>query len=107
MGWIDFLRSIWYKIKRFFVKCLSFVKNIVGFFKDPERLAKLKKDKNVIATTIKERLANGNYNTVSCLFNTVTNEVEDLQVDAQGFESEDIDSQTAMAFGDKEMIVLQ
>lgn len=101
---IELLHSIWNSIKRFFVRCLNFAKNIVSFFKNPGRLRKINKEK--IAIVIKENLENGNYHTVNCLFNTATNEVEDMEVDAQGIESEDLDYETRQAFGDKQMLKL-
>ena len=104
---IAILRNIWNSIKKFFVKLLNFARNIVSFFKNPNRMAKLKSDPNVIATSIKENLGNGNYNVVNCLFDTEEGEVVDMQEDAVGIEAEDIDAQTEQTFGDKAMIVLQ
>lgn len=105
---IELLHSIWNSIKRFFVRCLNFAKNIVSFFKNPGRFRKLKENKETtIAVAIKENLENGNYNTVNCLFNKVTNKVEDLEVNAEGIESEDLDYETRQAFGDRAMIILQ
>ena len=103
---IELAQEIWAFIKRILIKILNFARNIVGFFKNPSRLKKLKEDRNLMAIAIKENLDNGNYKTVNCLFNKATNEVEDYQ-EALGIESEDIDSETEQAFGDKAMIVLE
>lgn len=105
--WKELLRSLWGKIKKISEKVLNFVKNIVSFFKDPKRLAKLKENRDLIAVSIKEKLETGNYRTVNCLFNNSTKEVEDYDENAQGIESESIDSQTSNTFGDKDMIVLK
>ena len=50
---IELLRSIWNKIKKFFVKVLNFVNNIINFFRNPQRLNKLKEDRDLIAISIK------------------------------------------------------
>lgn len=104
---IELLHKIWTAIKKFFVRCLDFAKHIVSFFKKPSRLNKLKEDKSTIAVAIKENLDNGNYNVCNCLFDTDTNEVVDMQEDAQGFVAEDIDNTTEMQFGNKDMVILQ
>lgn len=104
---IQLLHSIWNSIKRFFVKCLNFTKNIVSFFRNPARLAKLKENPDIIALSIKKHLESGNFNTLTCLFDKSTNQVVDMELDAQGIESEDLDYETRQAFGDKAMIILQ
>lgn len=104
--WIDLLRSIWNAIKRFFVRILNFAKNILDFFKDPSILTKLKKDKNIIAVSIKQNLENGNYRTVNCLFDKKENEIVDMDDNAVGIESEEIDAQTEKTFGNRDMIIL-
>ena len=63
---IELLRKIWDFIKKIFLKVVNFVKNIVGFFKDTQRLKKLQEEKNTIAVTIKENLNNENYHVVNC-----------------------------------------
>lgn len=104
--WIDLLESIWGAIKRFFVKILNFAKNILDFFKDPRRLRKLKEDKNIIAVSIKQNLENGNYRTVNCFFDKKENEIVDMDDNALGIESEEIDAQTEKTFGNRDMVIL-
>lgn len=104
---IDLLHSIWGIIVKIKEKILNFLQNIVGFFKDPSRLRILRQDSNKIAVAIKENLSNGEYNVVNCLFDTSTNEIVDMQENAQGIEAQSIDNQTAQHFGDKTMIILQ
>lgn len=105
---IELARGIWDCIDHAFKAILNFAHHIVGFFKNPSRLKKLKEDRNLMAIAIKENLANGNYKTVNCLFNKATNKVEDEDYqEALGIESNDIDSETEQTFGDKAMIVLE
>lgn len=105
---IELARGIWDSINHAVETILNFARNIVGFFKNPSRLKKLKENKNLMAIAIKENLANGNYKTVNCLFNKATNKVEDEDYqEALGIKSNDIDSETEQAFGDKAMIVLE
>lgn len=104
--WIDLLCSIWDAIEKYFERILNFAKNIVDFFKNPRRLRKLKEDKNKIAVSIKENLENGEYRTVNCLFDKKENEIVDMDDNAVGIESWDIDAQTERAFGNKDMIIL-
>ena len=110
MGVVDFFielaRKIWDIIDHIIETILNFVKNIVGFFKNPSKLKKLKENKDLMAISIKEKLDNGNYKVVNCLFNEATNEVEDYE-EAEGIEAKDIDSETEQAFGDKMMIVFE
>ena len=103
---IELAQRIWAFIKHIVVKVLNFAKNIVSFFKNPSKLKKLKENKDLMAISIKDKLDNGNYKVVNCLFNEATNEVEDYE-ESLGIEADDIDSETEQAFGDKAMIVLK
>lgn len=104
---IELLHKIWNSIKKFFVKLLNFVKNIANFFKNPSRLSKLKQDSNIIATSIKENLSNGDYNVVNCLYDKETEQVVEMEENAEGINAEAIDLRTQQSFGDKTMIILQ
>ncbi|WP_163533536.1 hypothetical protein [Helicobacter suis] len=101
---LDFFRSVWEWVKRIFEHILNFFKNIVDWFRNPSRLRQLQEDKNRIAVSIKEKLGNGNYGVVNCLFNKATEEIEG---EAIGIESEQVDAETQKNFGNKEMIVLK
>lgn len=103
---IELLRKIWDCIKRIILKIVNFAKNIVSFFKDPERLKKLKQNKNLYATAIKDYLENGNYNLVNCLYDKETEDIVDMEIDALGIEAEELDEETKQHFGDKDMIIL-
>lgn len=104
---IDLLRKIWEFIKKIFLKVVNFIKNIVLFFKDPERLKKLQEKENLIAVSIKEKLDSGNFKIVNCLYDKETEEVIDMEMDAIGIEAESLDEETKQKFGDKDMIVLE
>lgn len=101
---IELLRAIWNKIKKFFVKVLNFVNNIINFFRNPQRLNKLKEDRDLIAISIKENLENGQYNLVNCLYNKVIDDI--VETDTIGIEAEKLDKETKQRFGNKDMIVL-
>lgn len=107
LGWIDFLRKIWEFIKKIIVKVLSFVNNILKFFKDPNRLRTLKQDSNKLAISIKEHLDNGEYHVVDCLFDKEKEEIYDMEEDALGVEAESLDAKTQQIFGDRDMIILK
>jgi hypothetical protein len=100
------LKAVWNWIKKIFVKVLSFTQNIKNWFKQPDKLKKIQDDKNVIAITIKENLANGNYNLVNCLFNEEDETLVDYQESTLSIEAENLDMQTISIFGNKEMIKL-
>ena len=114
MFW-DFLvkmfSSIWDALKRLgkiiFRAILSFANNIARFFKDPLRLKKLKEQKNKLAVSIKENMENGNYNVVNCLYDQNTGEVDDLETDGVGIESNELDAEARLQFGNKDMIILK
>lgn len=103
---IELLRKIWDGIKKIILKIVDFAKNIVSFFKDPQRLKKLQEDKNRIAISIKENLENGQYNLVNCLYDKTTEEIVDMETDALGMNAENLDEETKQKFGNKDMIVL-
>lgn len=107
----SFFKKAWEAIKRFgkwlFTKTLNFARNIKDFFLERGRLKLLQERKELLAVSIKEKLDNGNYGVVNCLYNTDTEEIFDMEEEAQDVESEQLDSETIRNFGDKEMIVLQ
>lgn len=106
--WIkEKLAAVWEWIKKIVLKIVSFLKNIMGFFKDPNRLKKLKADQDRIAVAIKENLANGNYQVVNCLYDKEKSELVTPEQDAEVITAEQLDAQTISNFGDKEMVVLQ
>jgi len=89
-------------VKRLIRKIVNFFKNIVSWFKDEKRLKIIKEDKNTIAVAIKEKLANGDYETYQCLFDDEKDEV----LEAQVITCESIDAETKARFNDKDMLVL-
>lgn len=101
------LAGVWEWIKKIDLKIVSFLKDIIGFFKDPNRLKKLQADKDRIAVAIKENLANGNYQIVNCLYDKEKSELVTPEQDAEVITAEQLDAQTISVFGDKEAIVLQ
>lgn len=103
----ELLAAIWDLIKKIGVKLLGFIANIYSFFKDPSRLNKLQEDQSRIAVSIKENLANGNYQVVNCLFDTDTNELVAPETDAEIITAEDLDSQAEEKFAGKDMIILK
>ena len=53
---IELLRAIWDFIKKIVVKIINFFNNIMKFFKNPQRLNKLKQNKNILAISIKDEI---------------------------------------------------
>ena len=108
LDWIkEKLKAVWEWIKKIVLKIVNFFKNIVSFFKDPNRLKKLQADKDRIAVAIKENLANGNYQVVNCLYDKEKSELVTPEQDAEVITAEQLDAQTISTFGDKEMVVCQ
>lgn len=107
---ISFFKKVWEELKRFgkwlLEKILNFAKNIKDFFLERSRKELLRKRKDLLAVSIKERLGNGNYGVVNCLYDTDTEDIFDME-EAQDVEAEQLDDETIRNFGDKEMIVLQ
>ena len=101
------LAKVWEWIKKIVVRIVSFVTHIVSFFRDPSRLRKLREDQNRIAVAIKERLDNGDYQVVNCLYDKEENSLVDPDEDAQVTTSKDLDRETRNAFRDKDMLVVQ
>lgn len=104
----DGIDSLIEYVIKFFVRVLNFARNILQFFRDPHRLAKLKRNKNAIALTVRQKLDSGDYKVVSCLFDKKTNEVVANEYgDIQEIESESLDMQTRKNFENTDMIVLR
>lgn len=103
---IELLRAIWNFIKKIVVKIINFVNNIINFFRNPQRLNKLKEDRDLIAISIKENLDNGQFNVVNCLYDKVLEDIVEVETDAIGIEAEKLDKETKQRFGNKDMIVL-
>lgn len=101
------LAKVWDWIKKIVVKIISFFANIVSFFRDRNRLRKLQEDRNRIAVAIKEKLDNGDYQTVNCLYDKQNVDLVDPENDAQVITSGNLDDATKQAFGNKDMIVVQ
>lgn len=107
----ELIRRAWKWVKKIFESLLNFGRNIVSWFQDPSRARALEEDHDRLAIVVKDRLDNGNYNTVKCLFNRRTNKIEGVHNEsnnnAEGIESNDLDSETKKHFGNKEMLVLE
>ena len=100
------LKAVWDKIKKLAVYVLRFLTNIVAFFKDPNRLGKLKEKKDRIAVAIKEKLDNGDYEVVNCLFDKEQAELVDPEEDAEVISASELDEETLAQFKEKDMLVL-
>jgi len=96
------LDRAWNWIKKIFVKILSFFNNIKLWFTERSRLKKLQENEQKIAVGIKEKLENGDYNVVPCIFDKNSNKIDDAEV----IISEKLDQETKNKFGDKDMIIL-
>jgi len=103
----ELLMKVWNFIKKIFLTLLNFFTNIVSFFRTPSRLAQLQADKDKIAVAIKEKLDNGDYQVVNCLFDKGTNQLVNPATDAEAISAQNLDSETISNFGTKDMIVLQ
>ncbi|WP_104728215.1 hypothetical protein [Helicobacter felis] len=102
---VDFFESVWAWVKRIVTRILNFFKNIVDWFKDPKRQKRLQEEKGKVEAVVVKHFENGSYNTINCLFNTDTGQIEGEE--ALGIESEELDATTKKHFGDKDMIVLR
>lgn len=101
------LAEFWNLLTKVVLQIISFFKNIVGFFKNPARFRKLQQDRNNIAVVIKEKLADGDYQVVNCLFNKEEGTLVDPEEDALVMTSGELDNTTKTQFKGKEMLVLQ
>ena len=99
------IKKVWNYLKKLWVKILNFFNNIVGWFKDPKRLRKLREDQNKMAFAIKEKLANGDYNVVTGIFDQKTGEI--LIEDTVVYQTKELDEETAKQFGNKDLIIIK
>lgn len=101
------LAEVWEWIKKIVVAIISFARNIISFFRDRNRLRKLQEDQNRIAVSIKEKLENGDYQVVNCLYDKEESKLVTPEEDAEVITSEKLDADTKRNFSGKDMIVLQ
>ncbi len=99
----DAIEAAWDFLKKTWVKIVNFAKNIVSWFRDTERLRKLKEDKNKMAIVIKKQLDEHNYQVVNCLFDEKNSEI----IEGEVIESEGLDSETREQFTKSNMLVLK
>lgn len=103
----ELLKKIWDFIKKIFVKILNFAINIIKFFRDKQRIKKLNENKKLMAIAIKEKLENGNFRVVNCLYDESIDDIVDYEDDAIGITAEKLDKKTEKAFGNKDMLILE
>lgn len=96
----DLIKWIWLRIVKFF-------ENIRDFFNKRERLAKLRKNRKLIALSIKQNLANGNYRVVNCLYDEEKDDLSEPEEDTQVITTEELDKETEKQFGNYDMIILK
>ncbi len=53
---------------------------------------------------MKERIKNGDYAVVNCIFDSETNQVIEID-DSQAIQAESVDQRTEIEFADKDMII--
>lgn len=100
---VSLLQSAWNYIKKIVLKIINFIKNIISWFKNRDRLEQIKRNDNLLAVSIKEKMNDGNYNVVNCLFDEDENKI----VEAEVMQSGSLDLETRSQFGNKEMILLK
>ncbi len=101
---IAFLKTVWDYIRKLVVRVLDFVRHICHFFSSPRSKMRLR-EKDVLATVIRQNLDDGNVSVINCLFDKGRNVVLDVQ-DIQVITAEELDERTSTMFGDKNLLVL-
>lgn len=86
------------------VECLS-MSDVIKFFKDSDRLSKLRENKNFVAVAMKEKQSDGSFKVVCCIYDKEKEVVVDIE-NASCYHTKNIDKDLQEAFGDKSMIVL-
>jgi hypothetical protein len=95
-------------LKKIAVKVLNFYEHIVAWFKEPARLETIKNNNNnILAISIKEKLDNGKYNVINCLYDKEEERLIDASKHAVVFTADSLDLETLSKFGDKEMILIR
>lgn len=100
---LDSLKSIWNFIKRTFIYIVNFFTNIVGWFREPQRLKTLRANKNAVAAVVKQKLKSGDYAVVNVLYN----QTEDQIMDAEIIEAKKLDNKTKESFKNHDVLILQ
>ena len=80
--------------------------DIVAFFKNPSCLEKLKKQKHLVATVIKEVEADGTIFVQAFLYDDEKEKIVDIEESHLIYKSKRMDEELTKNFGDKDMIVL-
>lgn len=80
------------------------LKDVIGFFRQPETMNLLKQSQDRLAVAIKEKHANERTNVILTLFDKVTNTAgQPLAV----YSAKEIDIELMSLFGDKDMLVIK
>lgn len=85
------------------IQIIRFIIEVLDWLFSEERLKKAQKNQDILLVSLKERLNNGNYNVVNCLFNQASNTI----VESTVIKSKDIDNETKERFRNKDMIVFE
>lgn len=105
-GIFNLIKCVWDIIKKIWVAILSFTEHIRDFFRNALRLKKIQNNSDIIATSIKRKLEDGDYAVVNCLYDTEENKLVDYKRDAEIIAAEKLDATTRKMFGRKNMLVL-
>ena len=80
---------------------------VLQFFKQPDIMAKLRADSNLLAVAIKEKGKNGAIHIAACLFNKEKEEMVSLDKEAVAWNAKKLDDRLIQMFGDRDMVVLK
>lgn len=108
---VVFFKSIWTKLvklgKIILKALLKFKENIISFFKEPKRWKMIKENKKYLPFIIREKMKNGDYETITGVFDEEKNNVVDIENETQGFKCERFDSELTDYFGNKDLVFLR
>ena len=97
------LKSAWNYLKKLWVKLLNWINNIVSWFRRPERIKKIEKNSNLVAATLKERLANGDYEVCNCLYDMETEEIKEGEI----IKTEELEQKAKNMFKNKNLVIIE
>lgn len=112
----QFLKRVWKSLKKIFVKIVSFVNNVISFFKAKyNSIIKKHPNAQAISLKIKANIESGEYNTVkisdyqvvNTFYDQDTGEIITENESTEVISYESLDYETKQRFGDRDMIIIE
>ena len=81
--------------------------DVVAFFKESKRFARLNANKNILPVVLREKNADGTYIVIAGLFDEKKDDMVDIENSSISYKVKSMDSELSGHFGDKDLVILR